>query len=91
MALYKLEIDKRVRKKDLSSIPKKDLKRIVKKIKSLASNPYPPGAIRLKGRNELRIRQGNYRIIYIVEEEVVTVYVIKVGHRKEIVNKLFSK
>ena len=86
VALYKIEIDKRVRKKDLQAIPAKDSKRIVERIKKLAIDPYPAGAIRLKGRDELRIRQGNYRIIYSVKEEIITVYVIKVGHRKDIYN-----
>jgi mRNA interferase RelE/StbE len=84
MALYKVEINKKVRKKDLPSIPTKDLSRIIERIKELASNPYPPGAVRLKGREEWRIRQGDYRILYIVEEQIVTVFVVKVGHRREV-------
>ena len=84
MASYKVEIKKSVRKKDLSSIPKDDVERIVKRIKSLAEDPYPPGASRLSGRSEWRIRQGDYRILYIVEESVATVIVVKVGHRREV-------
>lgn len=87
MALYKVEISKNVRKKDLPSIPKSDVLKIVKKIKSLADNPFPVGATRLKGREEWRIRQGDYRILYVVENDVVTVFVIKVGHRREIYKK----
>lgn len=84
MALYKVEITKKVRKKDLPSIPPKDVVRIVERIKKLAVNPYPEDSIRLKGRQEYRVRQGDYRILYIVEEEIVTVFVVKVGHRKKI-------
>ena len=84
MALYEVEINKKVRKKDLPSIPSKDLARIIERIKELASNPYPTGAVRLKGREEWRIRQGDYRILYIVEEKIVTVFVVKVGHRREV-------
>lgn len=84
MALYKVKINRKVRKKDLTSIPAKDVARIVKRITGLAEDPYPQDAVRLKGREEWRIRQGNYRILYIVEEMVVTVYVVKVGHRKDI-------
>ena len=87
MALYKVEISKSVRKKDLPSLPKADVAKIVKRIESLADNPFPEGAIRLKGREEWRIRQGDYRILYLVEHEVVTVFVIKVGHRREIYRK----
>jgi len=84
MALYKVEITKKVRKKDLLSIPPKDVKRIVDRIEKLAVNPYPEDATKLKGRLEYRIRQGDYRILYIVEDDIVTVFVVKVGHRKNV-------
>jgi mRNA interferase RelE/StbE len=84
MALYKVEITKKVRKKDLPSIPPKDVARIVERIEQLAVNPYPEDSIRLKGRQEYRVRQGDYRILYIVEEKIITVFVVKVGHRKKI-------
>ena len=87
MASYKVEISKSVRKKDLPSIPTADVTKIVKRIEGLADNPFPVGAIRLKGREEWRVRQGDYRILYVVEHEIVTVFVIKVGHRREIYRK----
>jgi len=87
MALYKIEISKSVRNKDLPSIPKSDVTKIVKRIESLSENPFPEGAIRLKGREEWRIRQGDYRILYLVEHEIITVFVVKVGHRREIYRK----
>jgi mRNA interferase RelE/StbE len=84
MALYKVQINKKVRKKDLPSIAPKDVRRIVDRIQKLADNPYPVDAVHLKGRDERRIRQGDYRILYIVKEQVVTVFVVKVGHRREV-------
>ncbi len=84
MASYKIEINKRVRKKDLRSITSKDVGRIVERIQKLANDPYPEDAVRLKGRDEWRIRQGDYRILYIVEEQTVTVFIVKVGHRREV-------
>lgn len=84
MALYKVEINKKVRKKDLPSIAPKDIRKIVGRIQKLADNPYPMDAVRLKGRDEWRIRQGDYRILYIIQEEIVTVFVVKVGHRREV-------
>lgn len=87
MALYKVEVSKSVRKKDLASIPTKDAKRIVRRISSLAENPFPIDAVQLKGREEWRIRQGSYRILYIVAEKVVTIFVVRVGHRKDIYRK----
>jgi mRNA interferase RelE/StbE len=83
---YKIEVNKKVRKKDLRSIPQKDIARIAERIQKLAENPYPIDATRLKGRDEWRIRQGDYRILYVVEEGIVTVFVIKVGHRREVYN-----
>lgn len=87
MALYKVEINKKVRKKDLPSIPKKDVDRIIRRITRLANDPFPADATQLKGRDEWRIRQGDYRILYIVVERIITVFVIKIGHRKEIYRK----
>lgn len=87
MALYKVEITKKVRKKDLPPIPSKDVSRIVERIEKLAENPYPDDAVRLKGRQEYRVRQGDYRILYIVEEKIVTAIVVKIGHRKRVYEK----
>jgi mRNA interferase RelE/StbE len=84
MTSYKIVINKSVRKKDLAKIPKADVKKIVDKIRSLAHNPRPVDAIRLRSRNEWRIRQGNYRILYLIEENIVTVVVVKVGHRRDV-------
>ena len=84
MALYKVLINKKVRKKDLPVIPPKAVKRIIERIQKLADDPYPVDAVRLKGRAEWRIRQGDYRILYIVEEQVVTVFIVKIGHRREV-------
>ena len=84
MDLYKVLINNKVRKKDLPSIAAKDVTKIVQRIQKLAANPFPVDAVRLKGRDEWRIRQGDYRILYIVEEKTVTVFVVKIGHRREV-------
>lgn len=81
---YLVVINKKVRKKDLPKVAPKDASRIIKRIQDLAQNPYPIDATHLKGRDEWRIRQGDYRILYIVEEKIVTVFVVKVGHRREV-------
>lgn len=84
MALYSIVLNKKIRKKDLANIPRADIKKIVQKIEKLAENPFPVDAIRLKGRDEWRVRQGDYRILYTVDETIVTVFVVKVGHRRKI-------
>jgi len=68
--------------KDLRSIPKKELQRILDRISALGRDPRPPGAEKLAGEARYRIRQGRYRIIYSIQDQELTVWVVKVGHRK---------
>lgn len=82
MAVYKIQFKKSVAK-DLRNLPAIDLTRILAAIDSLADNPRPPGAEKLSGRELWRIRQGNYRILYEIHDGILTVIVIKVGHRRE--------
>jgi len=71
--------------KEIESIPlKRDRQRIVERISKLADNPRPPGCEKLSGQNKYRVRQGRYRIVYSMEDQDLVVYVIKVGHRKEV-------
>ena len=84
MAKYRLRIKKSARK-DLESIAlKADRRRIISRIESLADNPRLPGALKLSGRERYRIRQGRYRILYMIEDAVLVVYVIKIGDRKNV-------
>ena len=72
--------------KDFSAIPKKDVKRILDGIRTLEDDPRPIaiGCERLTGQEEYRLRQGRYRIVYSIQDEELTVWVVKVGHRKDI-------
>jgi len=70
--------------KELERIPLKDRRRVARRIAALAGDPRPPGCEKLTGENAFRIRQGNYRIVYTVEDEVLTIVVIKVGNRKDV-------
>ena len=70
--------------KEIKAVPrKKDRQRIVKRIEQLGDNPRPEGCQKLSGQNRYRIRQGQYRIVYGVEDDQLVVYVVKVGHRKD--------
>jgi mRNA interferase RelE/StbE len=82
MAVYKVFFKKSVRK-DFQSIPKKELTRILEQIDSLSSNPRPPYALKLSGNEWCRIRQGKYRILYSIQDEELTMWVVKVAHRKK--------
>ena len=86
MAEYKILVRLSVMK-DFNRIPKKDLKRIMKRIESLANDPRPPGHEKLSGQERYRIRQGNYRIVYSVRDEDLTVWIVKVGHRRDVYRK----
>ncbi|MEJ7811056.1 MAG: type II toxin-antitoxin system RelE/ParE family toxin [Gemmatimonadaceae bacterium] len=63
-----------------------DQPRIAKKIDALASDPRPRGALRLAGEPEelYRIRVGDYRVIYGIEDEVLTVLIVRVAHRRDV-------
>lgn len=83
MAAYSLVFKASVQK-DFEGIPKKDLRKILSRIKSLAGEPRPHGCEKLTGQNRCRVRQGRYRIVYAVQDEERIVIVVKVGHRKDI-------
>ena len=83
MANYKLVFKKSVTK-DLRPIPNKDVVRILRRMKELQENPRPAGSEKLSGQERYRIRQGVYRIIYEVADELLVVTVVTVGHRKHV-------
>ena len=70
--------------KDFNVIPKKILKKIPDRIETLAEDPRPSGCEKLTGQQEYRLRQGRYRILYSIQDDELTVWVVKVGHRKDI-------
>lgn len=81
--MYKLFIEKAVYKQ-LKNIPERDYKKVMASIAALATDPRPQGSIKLKGRPGYRIREGNYRVIYEINDKILTVTVIEAGNRKEI-------
>jgi mRNA interferase RelE/StbE len=70
--------------KDLKYIPKQDVQRIIERINLLRDDPLPAGSVKLSGKECYRIRQGNYRIIYEIQDSQLVIIVIKVGHRREV-------
>ncbi|MDF1623507.1 MAG: type II toxin-antitoxin system RelE/ParE family toxin [Pseudohongiella nitratireducens] len=83
MAKYKLVFKKSVAK-DLRSIPNKDVARILQRTRKLQENPLPVDSEKLSGQERYRIRQGFYRIIYELKDELLVVTVVKVAHRKHV-------
>ena len=68
--------------KELKTIPKSDLKRILSRIEKLGDNPRSVGCEKLTSMELYRVRQGKYRIVYSIQDNELTVWVIKIGHRK---------
>ena len=86
MANYSIEIKKSAAK-EIEKLPKQVLKRIIEKIEALALDPRPSGCKKLSGDEKYRIRVGSYRILYSIEENLLIIYIVKVGHRKEVYEK----
>jgi mRNA interferase RelE/StbE len=83
MAKYRLEITPSAAK-ELSRIPRKDLRRIVARIQALADDPRPSGSKKLCAQEKYRIRQGDYRVLYQIEDDGPVVYVVKIAHRRDV-------
>lgn len=86
---YRIEV-KRSAAKALKKIPKPDRKRVSEKIDSLAEKLPNPDITKMKGNNPFhKVRVGNYRIIYEIQDDVLLVLIVKIGHRKDIYRNLF--
>ena len=80
-------ITKKSAERELRATPKQDMRRIVARIQGLAQDPRPSGCEKLSERERYRVRQGDYRIIYAVDDESRTVEIVKIGHRREVYRK----
>ncbi len=91
MSLYQIEFLPCARK-ELSSLHRDAQKRIGRKIDSLSINPRPHGVEKLEGKRGsfYRLRVGDYRILYEIQDEILLVLVIKVGHRREVYRRMRS-
>lgn len=71
--------------RDLADLDKPNQRRIATKIESLKDAPRPSGVEKLAGANDLyRVRVGEYRIIYQIQDKVLLVLILKIGHRKDV-------
>ena len=88
MASYKVLIRKSAAKELEAIAGKKDRERITRRILALADDPRPPGVEKLSGTSEkYRVRQGDFRILYEIEDDVLIVTVVSIGDRKEVYRK----
>ncbi|MEO5767234.1 MAG: type II toxin-antitoxin system RelE/ParE family toxin [Polyangia bacterium] len=83
MESYRLEV-KRSAAKEIADLPKADCQRVVAKIQLLARDPRPHGCEKLSGTEKYRIRRGDYRILYEIDDSTKLVIIVKIGNRKEV-------
>ena len=77
-------IYEKLAKRQLKKLPKQIAQRIEERIGELADEPRPNGCLKLTGQESYRIRVGDYRIIYEIEDDILTVLVVKIGHRRDV-------
>jgi mRNA interferase RelE/StbE len=80
---YAIAILRRAQR-ELQRLPHENYERVREAIRALAQNPRPPGCLALTGRAGWRIRVGNYRVIYEINDMQHTVTILHVGHRRDV-------
>lgn len=85
--MYKVEVRRRAQQA-LDKLPESDLQAIIGAIKDLAQAPRPRGIEKVKSTGLWRIRQGDYRIIYAIDDKERLVTIVRIGHRREIYRAL---
>ncbi|MFA5028260.1 MAG: type II toxin-antitoxin system RelE/ParE family toxin [Candidatus Methylomirabilota bacterium] len=83
MARFRLLVTASVAK-DLRVLPKKDVSRILKCVVAITEDPRGQGCEKLSGQERYRVRQGAYRILYEIQDDVLVVVVVKVAHRGDV-------
>jgi mRNA interferase RelE/StbE len=86
---FKVEIHRNVLK-FLSGLSKQEKDRVIRKLRELSKNPFPRESLRIKGYKEklYRIRVGDYRILYYVDENSFTIFIFKIDKRSRIYNRV---
>lgn len=85
--MYKIDVRPRAQR-SLDKLPESDFQAVIEAIRNLAEAPRPRGIEKVKTTGLWRIRQGDYRIIYTIDDKARFVTVVRVGHRREIYRSL---
>jgi mRNA interferase RelE/StbE len=88
--MYRVEFSRQA-DRAFDRLPEQVRKRMSRAINALVSNPLPSGATKLSGpeqTNLYRIRVGDYRVVYSIENERLVIFLVKIGHRREIYRDL---
>lgn len=84
MGKYSVDV-KPAARKELDALPDLVLARVIRKLESLADVPRPAGCKKLKGyKDQWRIRIGNWRVVYLIDETVKLVSIVRIAHRREV-------
>lgn len=70
--------------KELERLPDKLRRQLAKRIHALGESPRPVGSEKLTGEDLYRIRQGDHRVVYSIEDAVLTVLVVRIGNRRDV-------
>jgi len=70
--------------KELEALPLAQRRRVVTRIRGLAAEPRPHGVEKLSGEEKYRVRQGNYRVLYTIDDTKHEVVVVKIAHRRDV-------
>ena len=84
--MYEIET-KRSAAREIEDLPLRDRRQVVERIGLWAVDPRPRGCEKLVGGERYRVRQGDYRIVYTIQDVAITVWVIRVGHRRDVYRK----
>ena len=88
MASYRVRWKKSAQK-ELKKLNKEIILRVLELVENLAHDPYPDGCRKLRGSQHIyRFRIGDYRVVYDVQSDILTIEIIRIGHRKEIYRRL---
>jgi mRNA interferase RelE/StbE len=85
--MYRIEL-RRKAASALDKLPKRDFTAIIEAVKNLADLPRPKGVEKIKSAGLWRIRYGDYRIVYSIDDDNKTVIILRIGHRREIYRSL---
>jgi len=83
MDSYSLVVKKSA-ERELRALPKVDLRRVTDRLRGLAQDPRPPGHEKLSSQEHYRVRQGDYRVVYAIDDDHYVVTIVKLGHRREV-------
>ncbi len=81
--MYSIEI-KHSAAREIEALPLSDHRKVVERIGRLAEEPRARGCEKLAGGGRYRVRHGDYRIVYSVEDALLIVWIVRIGHRRDV-------